>query len=52
MPGVLSAIVLSREFGLEAVDAGEGLGRLGDEEHEEYSLYEHQRLSAPGQRHG
>ena len=52
MPGVLSAIVLSREFGLEAVDMGEGFGSLGDEQHEDYSLYEHQRLSTPGQRHG
>ena len=50
MPGVLSGIVLSREFGLETVDAGEGLGSLGDEQHEEYSLYEHQRLSTPEQR--
>ena len=50
MPGVPSDIVLSREFGLEAVDAGEGLGSLGDEQQEDYSLYEHQRLSTPGQR--
>ena len=52
---MLSDIVLSRDFGIEAVDNGGGgldtggldRGGLGDE-HEE--LYEQQRLSMPGRR--
>ena len=48
--GVLSDIVLSRDFGIEAVDNGGGdldMGGLG-EEHEE--LNEQQRLAMPGRR--